>query len=221
MIDDLITKDHTEPYRLMTARSAYRLLLRNDNADLRLMDLGHEIGLVSDERHAKFSAYRDLFPEALSDLKKRKLRPGKALNARLARLDPSLVVRESVSQADFLKRPKADLSLLRSLTRRPKASAVKRQQPFFDLKEQVYAELAIELKYEGYIKKQQLEVERFQKMERKHFPAEISYDGIVGLRKEAQEVLTRVRPFSLGQASRLSGVNPSDIAILMVFLQRR
>jgi len=222
MVDDLITKQHTEPYRLMTARSEYRLLLRNDNADLRLMDLGHEIGLVTDERHAKFDAYRASFPSALADLQKRRLKKSAALNARLKMIDPSLVIRESVSHADFLKRPKADLKLLHSLTHRPAAvGKAGKPAPLFNLKQQVYSELAIDLKYDGYIKKQDQQVERFQKMERRHIPAELDYDRITGLRKEAREVLSRVRPISLGQAGRLSGVNPSDVAILMVYLQKR
>lgn len=220
LVDDLINKDIVEPYRLMSARAEYRLLLRNDNADLRLTELGRSLGLVSDQQYEGFANYREELGRGVKVLEQRKLKASEKLNARLAEEDASLQVKEAVSYRDFLKRPKANISILLDVDRTLLADA----EVFHDEERfswQVLKELEIETKYEGYILKQQELVEKFNRMEDKLIPEEFNYDLVAGLRNEARENLKRFTPRSLGQARRLAGVNPADIAILLVWLERK
>jgi len=224
MMDDLINKEITEPYRLMTARSEYRLLLRTDNADLRLSEIGHEIGLLSDDQYIGFVEYKKQLSVVRDQLSVYKLKPCRSVNMKLGRVDPALKLRQTISYTEFLRRPQASMTLLKkmvpdistSLTDKAVVSLRQAQADIAGRMEAVLRELEIQIKYEGYIGKQEELVEKFNRMENKKIPAEFDYDAVVGLRTEARQVLKRVKPLSLGQASRLSGVNPSDVAVLMV-----
>jgi tRNA uridine 5-carboxymethylaminomethyl modification enzyme len=208
MVDDLVTRELTEPYRLLTSRAEYRLLLRQDNADLRLTPLGRRLGLVSEERSRAVEEKRRQISEELSRLATIFLSPGESLDSRLGELHLPPLSR-SVSAQEFLRRPEVDYSLVTALgCGRPGISA--------DCQEQV----EIEAKYEGYIERQSREVERVQRMEERLIPDWFDYDGAEGFRIEARERLKHFKPATLGQASRLYGVTPADIAILMVHLER-
>lgn len=206
LIDDLVTKGTNEPYRLLTSRAEYRLLLRHDNADLRLTEIGHDIGLVSDERYAKF-----LDKKAKVDAEVERL---KAAKARPADVNPKL--------EEFGSTPIQDGSTLLTLLRRPELTYewVEQVSPSEveltpDMKEQV----EIQIKYAGYIEKQLIHVERLQKMEKKKIPDTIEYNDVHGLAMEAKQKLSTIRPISIGQASRIAGVTPADISILLVYLE--
>ncbi|WP_153980502.1 tRNA uridine-5-carboxymethylaminomethyl(34) synthesis enzyme MnmG [Paenibacillus xylanilyticus] len=206
LIDDLVTKGTNEPYRLLTSRAEYRLLLRHDNADLRLTEIGHDIGLVSDERYAKF-----LDKKAKVDAEVERL---KAAKARPADVNPKL--------EEFGSTPIQDGSTLLTLLRRPEITYdwVEQVSPSeveltADMKEQV----EIQIKYAGYIEKQLIHVERLQKMEKKKIPDTIEYNDVHGLAMEAKQKLSTIRPISIGQASRIAGVTPADISILLVYLE--
>ncbi|MEO2208043.1 tRNA uridine-5-carboxymethylaminomethyl(34) synthesis enzyme MnmG [Paenibacillus pabuli] len=206
LIDDLVTKGTNEPYRLLTSRAEYRLLLRHDNADLRLTEIGHDIGLVSDERYAKF-----LDKKAKVDAEVERL---KAAKARPADVNPKL--------EEFGSTPIQDGSTLLTLLRRPEITYdwIEQVSPSeveltADMKEQV----EIQIKYAGYIEKQLIHVERLQKMEKKKIPDTIEYNDVHGLAMEAKQKLSTIRPISIGQASRIAGVTPADISILLVYLE--
>ncbi|MGG4127221.1 tRNA uridine-5-carboxymethylaminomethyl(34) synthesis enzyme MnmG [Paenibacillus illinoisensis] len=206
LIDDLVTKGTNEPYRLLTSRAEYRLLLRHDNADLRLTEIGHDIGLVSEERYAKF-----LDKKAKVDAEVERLRAAKA---RPADVNPKL--------EEFGSTPIQDGSTLLTLLRRPEITYdwVEQVSPSeveltADMKEQV----EIQIKYAGYIEKQLIHVERLQKMEKKKIPDTIEYNDVHGLAMEAKQKLSTIRPISIGQASRIAGVTPADISILLVYLE--
>ncbi|MBE7683682.1 tRNA uridine-5-carboxymethylaminomethyl(34) synthesis enzyme MnmG [Paenibacillus sp. P13VS] len=206
LIDDLVTKGTNEPYRLLTSRAEYRLLLRHDNADLRLTEIGHDIGLVSEERYAKF-----LDKKAKVDAEVERL---KAAKARPADVNPKL--------EEFGSTPIQDGSTLLTLLRRPEITYdwVEQVSPSeveltADMKEQV----EIQIKYAGYIEKQLIHVERLQKMEKKKIPDTIEYNDVHGLAMEAKQKLSTIRPISIGQASRIAGVTPADISILLVYLE--
>jgi len=208
LIDDLITKEINEPYRIMTSRAEYRLLLRQDNADLRLSPIGYEVGLLDRQRYEAAERRRKAIEEELARLSKTWLRPTSETNEHLAGwgLPP---LDDGVNALQFLRRPEVSYTMLEVLC--PNS----RELPA-DAADQV----AIEAKYAGYIEKQRQEVERMRRLEERRIPQSFDYDAIVGMRKEAQEKLRRVRPATVGQASRISGVNPSDLSVLLVYLER-
>ncbi len=207
MIDDLVTKGTSEPYRLLTSRAEYRLLLRHDNADLRLTPLGREIGLISEQRYAKFLEKKGKVEEEIVRLKETKFRPDEAVQAMLAEVG-SAPINNSVDGLTLLRRPEVTYSHLEKLAPPPS-----------ELSEDVKEQVEIQVKYTGYIEKQQQLVERMEKMEKKRIPDNIDYDSIHGLATEAKQKLGKIRPLSLGQASRISGVTPADLSILVVYLE--
>ncbi|GEN31227.1 tRNA uridine 5-carboxymethylaminomethyl modification enzyme [Cerasibacillus quisquiliarum] len=207
LIDDLVTKGTREPYRLLTSRAEYRLLLRHDNADLRLTELGYQLGLISEERYQKFLNKKQLVKEEKERLYKMIVKPTDSVQEMLKSVNGSLL-KDAVRAYDLLKRPEVTYELLETVIE-------KRNLPD-EVKEQV----EIQIKYEGYIKKTYEQVERMKKMEGKLIPENIDYDKISGIATEAKEKLKQVRPLSVGQASRISGVNPSDISILLVYIEQ-
>lgn len=207
LIDDLVTKGTEEPYRIMTSRCEYRLLLRQDNADLRLTERGRGIGLVSDKRYEHYTNKRQAIAEERERLHATKLR-AEAVNPILESLGKS-VIRESMSLEELLKRPELTYELLAPVdTGRPKLS------------HDVLLHLETEIKYAGYIRKQVAEIERFEGLEKLRIPEALDYDGIMNLRTEARQKLKKVCPESIGQASRISGVSPADISVLMVAIEQ-
>ena len=207
LIDDLVTKGTNEPYRMMTSRSEYRLLLRQDNADARLTPLGYELGLISKERYEKFLEKQRLIEEEVSRLRKITFPPSEKVLAFLKKSE-STPISTGIKADELLKRPEITYEALSELdTERPELSD--------DVKEQ--AEITI--KYEGYIKRQIAQVNQFKRLENKKIPEGTDYSKIEGLRIEARQKLEKIRPASLGQASRISGVSPADIAVLLVYLK--
>lgn len=206
LIDDLVTKGTNEPYRLLTSRAEYRLLLRHDNADLRLTPLGYEIGLISEERYARFLDKKQKVEQEIERLKATKIRPSE--------INPLL---ESIGSA-----PIQDGSNLLTILRRPEvtyAHIASISPSEVELDEEMQEQVEIQIKYAGYIEKQLIHVERLQKLEKKKIPENINYDDIQGLAIEARQKLSKIRPISIGQASRISGVTPADISILLVYLE--
>ncbi len=207
LIDDLVTKGTNEPYRMMTSRSEYRLLLRQDNADLRLTPLGYEIGLISEERYQAFLEKKKQIEEEINRLEKVTLPPTPALQAYLEAVG-STPLQSGVRAAELLKRPQVEYAGL---------------EPFdperVSLPAEVQEQVEISIKYEGYIKRQLSQAAQFKKLEAKKMPADIDYLKIDGLRLEARQKLDKIRPESLGQASRISGVSPADISVLMICLK--
>ena len=209
LIDDLITKGANEPYRMMTSRSEYRLILRQDNADKRLTPIGREIGLVTDERWESFLRKQQQIEEELQRINSTTLSPSDELNAILVSRETSAVV-SGVSLADLLRRPQISYKDLESVdVNRP------------DLARSVFEQAEIEIKYAGYIKKQLDRVEQVQRMQEKELPADFDYKEISGLRLEAQEKLNKIKPRNIAQASRISGVSPADISVLVIWLSGR
>lgn len=208
LIDDLVTKGTREPYRMMTARSEYRLLLRQDNADARLTPLGYEIGLISQQRYDEFCEKQHLIEQEIKRCESATLPPTPALNQLLEEKGESEVT-TGVHVASLIRRPTVCYEDLAQLDEsRPSLPS--------DVTEQVN----ITIKYQGYIEKQKQQVEQFKKMEAKKIPAQIDYHSIYGLRLEARQKLDQIRPESLGQASRISGVSSADLAVLMVYLSK-
>lgn len=206
LIDDLVTKGTSEPYRMMTSRAEYRLLLRQDNADLRLTEKGRAIGLVDDKRYGIFTEKRTALERTVSELGKQNISPSAENNAKLEAMGTA-PLRSGSSLLDLLRRKEVTYSKL---------------QQAFDLPElapQVAEQAEIFVKYEGYITKQSQEVERFMKLENKRLPDDIDYRAIKELSSEAAEKLDKVRPANIGQASRISGVSPADISVLMIALE--
>ena len=207
LIDDLVTKGTEEPYRIMTSRSEYRLLHRQDNADFRLTHIGHRVGLVSDERLAQVNAKYEAVRKECARLEANGVPGSPALNEMLAKYD-STPVANSARLADLLRRPQVTYEDLASFDpNRP------------DLPAEVCAEVEIQVKYAGYLARQEKQVAEFKKAEAKRLPEDIDYTSIAGLRLEAQEKLSQIRPMSIGQASRISGVSPADIAVLLIYLE--
>ncbi|MET3193048.1 tRNA uridine-5-carboxymethylaminomethyl(34) synthesis enzyme MnmG [Bacillus sp. OAE603] len=208
LIDDLVTKGTNEPYRLLTSRAEYRLLLRHDNADLRLTKIGHELGLISDDRFADFEQKKAHIEEEISRLKSTQLRPTAQVQGLIAEVGGS-ELKDGIKAADLLRRPEMNYEHIHVLS-----PSEKELHP--DVKEQV----EIQIKYEGYIEKSLNQVERMKKMDLKRIPENIDYQAINGIATEARQKLEQVRPLSVGQASRISGVNPADISILLVYLEQ-
>lgn len=206
LIDDLVTKGTNEPYRLLTSRAEYRLLLRHDNADMRLTEKAHQAGLVSDERFAKFEAKKAQVEAEIARLREFGIKP-RAVNAQLEALGSS-PLKDGIRGTDLLKRPELHYDFVAKVTEAPELAE--------DVKEQV----EIQVKYEGYIEKAMQQVEKMKKMENKKIPENIDYDAISGIATEAKEKLKEVRPLSVAQASRISGVNPADISILLVYIEQ-
>ena len=206
LIDDLVTKGTNEPYRMMTSRAEYRLLLRQDNADLRLTELGRQLGLVDDSRYEKFCTKRSALERTLSELGKINIAPNEENNAKLTAMG-STPLRSGISLLDLLRRKEITYNKLQQAFELPV------------LDSQTAEQVEIHAKYEGYIVKQRQEVERALKLENKKIPADIDYHEIKELSAEAAEKLDKVRPASIGQASRISGVSPADINVLMIALE--
>lgn len=207
LIDDLVTKGTNEPYRVMTSRAEYRLLLRQDNADLRLTEKGCQVGLVSDERYARFVKRRDSIKNTIKLLSEIRIHPNKETLAKMQEFELGSI-HNTVTAADLLKRKEISYDDLKHIVELPEISE--------DVKKQV----EITLVYEGYIKKQLEQVERMEKLEEKLLPEDINYDDVSSLRDEAREKLNAIRPISIGQASRISGVSPADISVLLVYLEQ-
>ena len=207
LIDDLVTKGTNEPYRVMTSRAEYRLLLRQDNADLRLTEKGRQVGLVSDERYARFLKRRDSIKNTIELLSEIRIHPNKETLAKMQEFELGSI-HNTVTAADLLKRKEISYDDLKHIIELPEISE--------DVKKQV----EITLVYEGYIKKQLEQVERMEKLEEKLLPEDINYDEVSSLRDEAREKLNAIRPISIGQASRISGVSPADISVLLVYLEQ-
>ncbi|NRD77416.1 tRNA uridine-5-carboxymethylaminomethyl(34) synthesis enzyme MnmG [Bacillus sp. BRMEA1] len=208
LIDDLVTKGTNEPYRLLTSRAEYRLLLRHDNADLRLTEIGHRIGLIRDDRYDKHLAKKNAIDAEKERLRSVILKPNAEVQELIRSIGGS-ELKDGIRAADLLKRPEMTYELLEALTKSELSLGD-------DIKEQV----EIQIKYEGYIEKSLQQVDRLKKMEDKKIPENIDYEAITGLATEAKQKLNKIRPLSLAQASRISGVNPADISILLVYLEQ-
>ncbi|WP_442877869.1 tRNA uridine-5-carboxymethylaminomethyl(34) synthesis enzyme MnmG [Caproiciproducens sp. CPB-2] len=208
LVDDLITKGVSDPYRMMTSRSEYRLVLRQDNADERLTPTGRKIGLISDERWERFQQKQKQKEQELLRAEKTVLPPSEALNQLLVSHETSPVI-TGVRLAELIRRPQLNYGILKE---------VDRDRP--DLPAAVFENVEIEIKYEGYIKRQKADIAEMRRLEERRLPAKINYKEIVGLRTEAQEKLQKVMPASVGQASRISGVSPADISVLLIWLAR-
>lgn len=215
LIDDLVTKGTNEPYRIMTSRAEYRLLLRQDNADLRLTPIGYKVGLISEERYKKFLEKKMRIEEEIKRLERTVVPPDERVNSFLSRMN-SAAVRSGARLSELLKRPEISYEALAEIDDdRPEYLRDIKNMFSYSIAEQV----SISIKYEGYIKRQMMQVMQFKKLENKKIPDEIDYYGIHGLRIEARQKLSAVRPVSIGQASRISGVSPADISVLLVYLE--
>lgn len=208
LIDDLVTKGTREPYRMMTSRSEYRLLLRQDNADLRLTPIGYRVGLISEERYQKFENKKREIEEEIKRLSNTYVPPSEKVNSFLQSKN-STPIKGGMKLSDLLKRPELDYISLEAIDEnRPKLSF------------QVIEQVEITIKYDGYIKRQMQQVEQFKKLENRKLSKDIDYFAIQGLRVEARQKLDKIKPESVGQASRISGVSPADISVLLIYLEQ-
>lgn len=207
LIDDLVTKGTNEPYRMMTSRSEYRLVLRQDNADLRLTEYGYQIGLISEERYSRFLEKKRLIEEEVERLRGIVFPPSEEVNAFLTEVGAT-PISTGLRSSDMLKRPEVTYEAM---------AVLDKDRP--SLPKEVTEQVEITLKYEGYINRQIAQANKFKKMENKKIPQDIDYTAIGGLRIEARQKLESIRPYSIGQASRISGVSPADIAVLVVYLK--
>ena len=209
LIDDIVTKGTNEPYRMMTSRAEYRLLLRQDNADLRLTEIGHEIGLISDERYQKFIDKKHNIENEIKRLKALTVRPEEKVNDLLKKAGTS-PLSTGTKMTELLKRTEINYDMLKEIdTNRPELSIQEKE------------EVEIQIKYEGYIKLQEAQVEKFKKLETKLLPPDIDYETLKGISLEGRQKLNKFKPRSIGQASRISGVSPADVSVLLVYLQQR
>lgn len=219
LIDDLVTKETKEPYRMMTSRAEYRLLLRQDNADLRLTDIGNEIGLISEERYARFCKKRELINQEVQRLNETMVGANKTIQNFLE-THGSTTLKTAASLADLIKRPELSYEQIAPIDEERDSvyekDAAAWNGPFAS---EIMEQINIELKYDGYIKRQKSQVEHFVKLEKKKIPQDIDYEDVHNLRKEARQKLNEVRPENIGQASRISGVSPADISVLMIYLK--
>lgn len=207
LIDDLVTKGTKEPYRMMTSRAEYRLLLRQDNADLRLTPMGKEIGLISEERYEKFLTKKEMIEKEIERLKKTYLPPSEAVLKYLESRD-STAIKSGIQVTELLRRPEISYESLSEVCELP------------DLPRAVREQVEVAVKYEGYIRRQMQQVEQYKKLEGRKLPKSIDYNEIQGLRLEARQKLSQIRPDSIGQASRITGVSPSDISVLLIYLEQ-
>ncbi|MBD5088700.1 MAG: tRNA uridine-5-carboxymethylaminomethyl(34) synthesis enzyme MnmG [Clostridiales bacterium] len=209
LIDDLVTKETHEPYRMMTSRAEYRLLLRQDNADMRLTEIGHEIGLINEERYEKFLAKKQMIQEELTRVEKATVGGNAKVNA-ILEANGSTPLNSGATIAELIRRPELTYEMLEEIDTKRKP-----------LPKDVIEQVNINLKYEGYIKRQMKQVEHFKKLENKKIPESLDYNQVYSLRIEAKQKLQAIRPASVGQASRISGVSPADISVLLVYLESR
>ena len=208
LIDDLVTKGACEPYRVMTSRSEYRLLLRQDNADLRLTEIGHRVGLIDDERYSAFLEKKAAIENEIKRLESTTVPPSEKNNEILRSLGSSEIT-TGIKLSELLRRPELNYNAIAEMdVNRPKLSSA------------VVRTAEIQVKYAGYIKRELAEVERVRKLEDKKIPENIDYTKILGLKQESAEKLSKIRPMNIGQASRISGVNPADISVLLIYLNR-
>jgi tRNA uridine 5-carboxymethylaminomethyl modification enzyme len=209
LIDDLVTKGTNEPYRLLTSRAEYRLLLRHDNADLRLTDIGYEIGLISEERYRRFCEKRNRIEQEKERILNTRVRPDQPHVQAVLREAGSPELTEVIELAQLLRRPEITYQHIIQMAPAPEP-----------VPEDVAEQVEIQIKYDGYIRKSLQQVERMKKVEEKRIPSDIDYHQISGMSKEAREKMSKIRPLNIGQASRISGVNPADISVLMVYLEQ-
>ncbi len=207
LIDDLVTKGTKEPYRMMTSRAEYRLLLRQDNADLRLTTIGREIGLISEERYEKFLEKKEMIDKEIARLKNTYLPPSEAVLKYLESRN-STAIKSGIQVTELLRRPEISYESLSEVCELP------------DLPRAVREQVEVAVKYEGYIKRQMQQVEQYKKLEGRKIPQNINYNEIQGLRLEARQKLSQIRPDSIGQASRITGVSPADISVLLIYLEQ-
>ena len=208
LIDDIVTKGTNEPYRMMTSRAEYRLLLRQDNADLRLTPIGYRVGLISEKRYNEFKNKKEMIEEEINRLKKTTIKPTDEVNQLLRKFNSSSID-TGVKLADLLKRTEITYEILQPID-------IERE----DLPNEVKEEVEIQIKYEGYIKLQLEQINEFKKMENKKLSVDINYENINGLSLEARQKLNKQKPLSVGQASRISGVSPADISVLLIYLSQ-
>ena len=209
LIDDIVTKSTQEPYRMMTSRAEYRLLLRQDNADLRLTEIGHDVGLISDERFKRFIEKKKQIEKEIDRVNNTIIKPTNKVNEFLIKHGTN-EISTGVRLADLLKRTELNYEIL---------SEIDEDRPVLD--RQVIEEVNIMVKYDGYIEMQKKQVEGFKKLEKKLLPEQIDYKKIKGLRLEARQKLDNIKPYSIGQASRISGVSPADISVLLIYLEQQ
>lgn len=207
LIDDLVTKESHEPYRMMTSRAEYRLLLRQDNADQRLTKIGHEIGLISEERYEKLLEKEKMIASEIERVEHVNVGPSEKVQNLLTQYG-STPLNSGATIADLIRRPELHYNIL---------APIDENRP--QIPEEVAEQVDINIKYDGYIKRQMRQVEQFKKMEKKKIPEDIDYNDVKSLRIEAVQKLSAQRPVSIGQASRISGVSPADISVLLVYLE--
>ena len=208
LIDDLITKGTNEPYRLLTSRAEYRLLLRHDNADLRLTDLGHKLGMISEERYASFNKKRQMIKDEQARLNGIRIKPHERVQEIIEAQGGSRL-KDGILALELLRRPEMTYDLILEIL-----------EEAHQLPDDVEEQVEIQTKYEGYINKSLQQVEKVKRMEEKKIPEDLDYSKVESLATEAREKLAEVKPLNIAQASRISGVNPADISILLVFLEQ-
>lgn len=209
LIDDIVTKGTNEPYRMMTSRAEYRLLLRQDNADLRLTEIGHNVGLISEERYNKFLEKKENIEKEIERIKKKTIKATQETNELLKKCNTTTIT-NGTKLSELLKRTELNYEILKPLD--PDRPTLTKQEA---------QEVEIQVKYEGYIKMQEEQVEKFKKLEEKALREDIDYNELKGLRLEARQKLNKLKPTSVGQASRISGVSPADISVLLIYLEQK
>lgn len=209
LIDDLVTKGTREPYRMMTARAEYRLTLRQDNADMRLTQMGYDIGLVTKEKYERYLYRKENIEKELKRIKEIKINPTSENNEILERLK-STPIKNTQSLEELIRRPELGYDAVKELDPERK-----------ELRRDIIEQVEIEIKYSGYIKKQNIQISQFKKLEKRYLEKDLNYEEVQGLRNEAREKLTKIRPESIGQAARITGVSPADINVLLIYLERK